>query len=223
MPANGISRAPSNRVLASVSDALLSRFPGSCIIEFHPLDHLWNQGFLYLGPRSFKRLLRGILVFTSTQQLLRLDRARWSGREIHARSWNSRSSEKTRSLRVSSSSIPPSPGVDNTSRPQLVLPRMLWKPDAITPSHRCGDRDDQIDPSLLSRLPAPDAETSAFVISAQIPITGGSSPKPHLRGIGWSEYPFAITSSLSMNLRSLSSGTLDRSALGLQRRQTSRP
>ena len=115
------------QVLASVSDALLSRFR-IIIIEFHHLDHLWNQGFLYLVAPIFKRLLR-------SHYCVHLHPNNCCGSIVRGGLEIPRIMEFTflRKDRVSAAASPlhrfPHPlDVDNTSRPQLVLPECWWKP-----------------------------------------------------------------------------------------------
>jgi len=131
------------QVLASVSDALLSRFRIIIIEVFITSTIYANQGFsLPCGP-DLKRLLRSPTVFTSIQQLLRADRAVvW----IFRGSWNSRFLRKDRvSLpRLLFHRFPIPWMVDNTSRPQPCF-RMLWS-DAITAFHPCRDRGDHWTP-----------------------------------------------------------------------------
>lgn len=115
------------QVLASVSDALLSRFR-IIIIEFHHLDHLWDQGFLYLVAPIFKRLLR-------SHYCVHLHPNNCCGSIVRGGLEIPRIMEFTflRKDRVSAAASPlhrfPHPlDVDNTSRPQLVLPECWWKP-----------------------------------------------------------------------------------------------
>lgn len=114
-------------VLASASDALLSRFR-IIIIEFHNLDHLWNQGFLYLVAPIFNRLLR-------THCCVHLHPNNCSGSLVRGGLEIPREMEFTflRRDRVSTSvahphHFPHPLDVENTPRPPLVLPECWWNP-----------------------------------------------------------------------------------------------
>ncbi|MEO1002606.1 MAG: FkbM family methyltransferase [Cyanobacteria bacterium J06638_7] len=121
------------QVLASVSDAVLAMFR-IIVIEFHWLDHLWNQGFLNLVAPIFNRLLR-------SHYCVHLHPNNCCGSLVRGGLEIPRVMEFTflRKDRVTAPQAAPSLyphplDADNTARPPLALPECWWNPVPQPPS-----------------------------------------------------------------------------------------
>lgn len=126
-------------VLANASDALLSRFR-IIIIEFHHLDHLWNQGFLYLVAPIFNRLLRSHCCVhlhpnNCSGSLVR------GGLEIpREMEFTFLRKDRVSAIKAAANHFPHPLDADNTPRPQLVLPECWWNASFQHPSSQAGIR-----------------------------------------------------------------------------------